>query len=89
MDSNRSISISMNEEVEVLYDGKKHNKRQSSLFGVKAFPMDQTYDLFAGLRNSDNDDDEFDDIYDEDDEFETNNIKKNYTDKHDPNCLIM
>jgi len=55
-------------------DGKKkHNRRQSSLFGVNAFPIDQTYDLFAGTRNSDDDDDEY---------YDNNN-------HNDPNCLIM
>jgi len=72
-------------EVEILYDKKKHNRRQSSLFGMKAFPTDDTYDLFAGAIGSPSED--------EDEEEEEKENKFAYVsdsmDSNDPNCLIM
>jgi len=66
-----------NKEVEILYDKKKHNRRQSSLFGMKAFPTDDSYDLFAGAIDDQADDEE-------DDTFEYVS-----EDDDDTNCLIM
>lgn len=75
-------------EVEILYDKKKHNRRQSSLFGIKAFPTDDSYDLFAGVRGMDDEDDE-------EHENQTNDIhlhmetQDDCMDSKDENCLMM
>eukprot|EP00486_Rosalina_sp_Unknown_P015588 CAMPEP_0201596394 /NCGR_PEP_ID=MMETSP0190_2-20130828/193087_1 /ASSEMBLY_ACC=CAM_ASM_000263 /TAXON_ID=37353 /ORGANISM="Rosalina sp." /LENGTH=154 /DNA_ID=CAMNT_0048056719 /DNA_START=1088 /DNA_END=1552 /DNA_ORIENTATION=- len=85
------------EHIEVLYDGKKHNRRQSSLFGMKSFPMDQTVDLFAGVRSSDDEDmDEYDN-HNHSPRHSTHNNQNNKPElndndndnDNDSNCLIM
>jgi len=71
------------EILQVIYDGKKKNRRGSSLFDIKSFPMNEEVDLFAV--NSDNDDD-VDVTYDNE---LLNDLDPRYNDIDDSNCIVM
>eukprot|EP00485_Elphidium_margaritaceum_P009137 CAMPEP_0202688930 /NCGR_PEP_ID=MMETSP1385-20130828/4309_1 /ASSEMBLY_ACC=CAM_ASM_000861 /TAXON_ID=933848 /ORGANISM="Elphidium margaritaceum" /LENGTH=494 /DNA_ID=CAMNT_0049343989 /DNA_START=82 /DNA_END=1566 /DNA_ORIENTATION=+ len=79
------------QQIQVLY---KQNRRQSSLFGRKAFLIDENVDLFAGVADSDNEHgvDDYDGVLREVSEthsHHTNSQQPNSVASNDPNCIVM